>query len=127
MTTVARIIGAGLPALTAESIAGTSATNTLTAAGTTQADANPIRFDITCYGSVASGAGAVLPSTSDVGDTRFIKNVGANALLVYPPVGGQIDALSVNAAFSVPVGKGCTFIKCRSTTLTDFWLTQLGA
>lgn len=77
-----------------------------TAAGTTQATAAAITSDITVYTTVAASAGAILPAASAAGaDDFFVVNAGANALSLYPPTGGKINAGATNAAVSVPVGK----------------------
>lgn len=100
MTTARNLMGSGNPSLTAQAILG-FVTPTATAAGTTQANAFALPTDTVVFTTVASGAGAILPATSNPGDTFWVTNNGANALLVYPPVGGSIDNASVNTGFSV--------------------------
>jgi hypothetical protein len=92
------------------------------AAGTTQADALVITAGATEFATVAAGAGAKLP-VGDPGAPAWIFNGGANALLVYPFLGGQIDALGANAAFSVAAGKGLLLMPMSTTQ----WYSLKGA
>lgn len=84
--------------------------NPLTATGTTQATAKQVATDFEVYGTVAAASGCILPTFCTVVDQGWIFNHGANALLVYPPVGGKISTLALNAGLSVPVGKGLFWI-----------------
>lgn len=116
MTTIAKLMGAGVPATQAQSTnAGVPLTGQ-TAAGTTQANAYAITSDFVVFGTVASGSGARLPATNPAsmsalaGDIYVVVNGQAtNALLVYPPVGGNFSAVAVNTAVSVPAGKTADF------------------
>jgi hypothetical protein len=55
---------------------------------------------------VASGAGAKLPPAGvSVGEDYEVANHGANALLVYPALGGQIGTLGTNVGYSLAAGK----------------------
>jgi len=76
------------------------------AAGSTQATATNIFGDIAVVTTAAASTGVILGgATFQAGDGCIVHNLGANAVLVYPPVGGQINALAVNAGFSVAAGK----------------------
>jgi hypothetical protein len=81
----------------------------LTATGTNQATAYPLWPGNTQheFTTVASGTGALLPSA--IPSTISVHNAGANALLIYPPVGGTIDGGSVNAPATVAAGATSTF------------------
>jgi hypothetical protein len=57
------------------------------------------------FSTVGSGTGCVLGERG----IWFVVNNGANALLVYPPVGSNMNGGATNAAISVPVGKCATF------------------
>jgi len=115
------IIGSGIPAAPATFISGTGG-DLLTATGSTQATALLLPNDNNGFGTVASGTGAILQDGSP-GDECFVANFGANALLVYPPIGQSINALSANAGFSIAAaGKAC-FIKLSATR----WATNLSA
>lgn len=106
----------------------TAAASFLTATGTTQSDAYDTTAvqgnEICTFTTVASGTGARLPA-SLAGKRLVIKNRGANALLVYPPVGGVINALATNAAYSLAAGSAAWFI-CSETS-NSRWETVLGA
>ncbi|TDN70414.1 hypothetical protein [Paraburkholderia sp. BL10I2N1] len=94
---------------TAKSIVGSLLTTGLSGAGTSsQANAAVIPLsDYVCFSTVAANAGAILPAGGGAEINVF--NGGANALLVYPPVGGNVNQGTVNVAFSVAVGKNCLF------------------
>lgn len=92
-----------------------------TALGTNQATAYACPTDFVVFSTVASGTGCKVLGATDQGtvgsgapngpatltDTMTIVNHGANALLVYPQLGGTIQNGSVNAALSVPASKVC--------------------
>ena len=89
-----------------------------TAIGATQGTAFALQFSGTEFTTVAAGTGAILmgvasasgvPSRISPGDIFAVYNQGANALLVYPPVGGRIGLAAVNAGVSVPSGKAALF------------------
>jgi len=96
------LTGTGLPPLAAQAIAGT-VNDGLTATGTTQATALLISGDLNVFSTVASGTGCILPVGGE-NDTYSIINDGANALLIYPPVGGTINGGAVNASASLAAG-----------------------
>lgn len=95
-----------------------------TATGTTQATALPVTTDYFELGTVASGSGVVLPTSAQVGaltpgDRFTVVNHGANAVLVYPPLGGKVANGAVNAALSLAAGKvGVYFV--TSAALNQF-------
>lgn len=119
------MIGAGFPAQQAQSFLGLVVPQ-LVAAGTTQATAKGISGDVVIFTTVAASSGGVLPPSSDdivAGDHIFVANFGANALNVYPPVGGAINNGSANAAVSLAVGKTAHLISLGYGN----WLMQIGA
>jgi hypothetical protein len=95
------VVRAGLSATAAAagSTQGTGAT-ALSATGTTQATALPLPADVCKFTTVGAGSGCILPA-SNAGDAGSIFNGGASALLIYPPVGGTINNLGVNAGYSL--------------------------
>lgn len=111
---VKNLVREGVPYSEALATAGTVATG-LVGAGTTQADALALTEDFSVFATVAVGSGARLPAQSDRQDSYEVANLGANALLVYPPVGGTINALAANAGFSVPAGKVASIKKVNGT------------
>ncbi len=72
----------------------------LTATGTTQANALLLPGDVNYFTTVGAGTGCILPPCNG-GDGGSIFNGGVSALLVYPPVGGAINKLSTNTAYSL--------------------------
>ena len=104
MTMQTKLLGSGLASLAAQQIVG-SITTGITAAGTTQITAAAVYDDINIVSTVAASSGVILPSNRSAGDTIEITNLGANALLVYPPNGGNIAQGAANASFSLPVSK----------------------
>ena len=111
-----KLTAAGLTPAQSMAIQGVTITG-LTAAGTTQATAAICPGDTNVFTTVAAGSGCQL-GTLSVGDTLtilcpgdeyIIANHGANALLVYPPVGGAINNGTVNAAISIAANTSVLF------------------
>lgn len=117
------MMGGGLSAGQATAINGTQATS-VSAAGTLQTDATALVASDSIVSTVGSGAGVIVPNT-DVGDSMWIYNAGANGLKVYPPASGsqKFNQLSANAAFTLAVNTGC-LVKRVSTTQ---WIALLSA
>jgi len=115
MAIPSRLTGSGIPAGAATQLCGDTA-NTLTAAGTTNADAlrlNAIHNRVT---TTASGTGVLLPPI-EPGAEVTVMNSGANALLVYPgTTGAQINALTATTGgFSVAAGGRARFVAYAPT------------
>jgi len=128
MALVKNLMGVGVAAAQATQIVGNVADN-LTATGTAQVDALPLAAGANVFSTVASGTGARLFTASDIGDTQTVYNQGANSLNIYPPVGGTIQGLSVNAALAVVTGSATTFQKTNNTTWqfnTEFLPSGIG-
>jgi hypothetical protein len=111
MSLQSRLVAAGLSATAAAAIQGTVA-NGLVATGTTQATALPLGADNNDFLTVPAGTGALLPAMNP-GDDITVYNGGANALLIYPPVGGQIKGLGTNAGYSLATTPLC-YVVCIS-------------
>lgn len=122
MPKIATIMAAGNAAASAQAIVG-YVSNSITATGSTQTDAYPIGASNTVFTTVAASTGGVLPSASSAGDRLFVTNLGANTLSIYPPVGGTINNLSANTAFSVATLKSCYFMSRDGTN----WVSNLSA
>jgi hypothetical protein len=121
MTFETKLVQAGVYSTGAKALAGGDMAVGLVAAGTTQATAFALTNDISVFGTVAASSGAILPLFGSAYCTVF--NGGANALAVYPPVGGTINAAAANAAFSVGAGKSATFMSPDGIT----WVANLSA
>lgn len=103
------LMGLGMEANKASSLGfiGDEATS-LTATGTTSSDALQLTSGINQFGTVASGTGCILPSQ---GGMAAVINNGANALLVYPGTGRQINnGTATTGSYSVANGKTAIFI-----------------
>lgn len=107
------LTGAGIPALAAVQICGTVQDN-ITATGTGQSDAFFSSADHIIVTTAAAGTGVRLP-IAQPGAEVTVKNLGANALLVYPASGGAINALATDAGFSVASGSQARFLGRNST------------
>lgn len=105
-----RLVVSGISAPQAVAIQGTTA-NGLTALGTTQANALALPADVNYFTTVGAGTGTVIPAMNP-GDSVNLYNKGANALLVYPPVGGVINGLGTNAGYSVATATAYAEIYC---------------
>lgn len=82
----------------------------VTATGTTTADAYVLKAGMTQFTTVGAGTGARIPTTDLApGDEFFVYNGGANALLVYPPTGGTVNAAGVDAGNSLAAGAGALY------------------
>lgn len=121
MPITSRVMGSGVAPLTAVNIVG-DFTGSLVATGSTQATALQLNSAINDVITTAASTGVVLP-VAEVPATVTVYNAGANALLVYPQLGSQINALALNAGFSIGANKGATFVGTSPTT----WRAILGA
>lgn len=115
MSLAARMVVAGLSAIQAAAIQGTTANN-LTALGTTQATALVLGADVNNVTTVAAGTG-VIATPMNASDDILIHNAGANALLLYPPVGASINGLGANAGYSIATATPLCFMFCVTPTL----------
>lgn len=79
--------------------------NAQTAAGSTQADAAPIIASHVQVASVGSGAGIILRPLPANHAYVVTNGDAANALSVYPPVGGKFNNAAANLPLVVPAGQ----------------------
>lgn len=114
MSLTQRLVQAGLSANQAAAVQGTVAA-ALTATGTTQATALPLGADNNNFTTVAAGSGCILPAMNP-GDDITVYNGGANALLIYPPVGAQIKGLGANTGYSLATATPLCYVVCISPT-----------
>jgi hypothetical protein len=110
MTTVAKLMGSGVPAAQAQATTAGVPSSGLTAAGSTQGTATLITSDFSVFSTVPASSGARLPVANAssmcglAGDIYVVVNASATAMLVYPPTGGSF----VNAAASASLAGGKT-------------------
>lgn len=76
------------------------------AAGSNQASATQLTSQ---WNQVTSGSGGVLLSSYQAGLQQFVANTSGGGISVFPPPGAQINALGVNAAFSLSNNSSATF------------------
>ena len=117
MSYPSRLLGSGMPALLTEQVCGDIEDN-VTAAGSAQTDATLVTAAHVIVTSAAAGTGVRLPA-AEPGAEVTVKNLGANAVLVYPATGGAINALSANAGFSVAAAGQARFLGRNSLN----WVT----
>ena len=121
-----KLTGSGLVAAAAIAIVGDTDLGPApftgaTATGATQGTAYVLGAVNTKFGTVAAGTGAILP-TGAPGDEFWVTNFGANALAVYPPVGGALNNGGANASVNV-AANGTTIFKCMDN-LGLGWVTK---
>jgi hypothetical protein len=91
---------------------GTS--SALTAAGSTQGTALIITRPINDVTTTAAGTGVRFP-VATAGMRIIVRNSGVNSLSIYPAVGGQINSLGTNGAFTLVSGTTLEFIAFSAT------------
>lgn len=118
-----RMVRAGYWAGTAAS--ETTSSITVAAGNNSQALAVGLSSDINLIGtsSATASTGVRLPVPLGAGTQIAVFNGGANSTLVYPQVGGTIDALSQNAGFTLAAGKKAVFLAVSATN----WVAILSA
>ena len=89
-------------------------TASITAAGSTQGTAVALTRPINVVTTAAASTGVILPATV-AGMRMIVVNNGANALAVYPPSGGAINAIATNGSYSLAVGARLEFIAASTT------------
>jgi len=129
MTTIANLMGSGVPAPQAQVTVGKPVSGLAAAGTSSQANATLISADVSIFTTVAANSGARLPAanaaslTAQAGDIYVVVNGQAtNAMNVYPPVGGNFIAVAVNTAVSVPAGKTADFY-CLGNNV---WAASIG-
>lgn len=96
------------------------------AAGTTQGTATPLSAEVNNVTSAVAGAatGVLLAAPpAGIAQPLVVINSSAAALSVYPPTGGQIGLLGVNAPLVIPVGALARLLSVSPTQ----WFAQVAA
>jgi hypothetical protein len=93
----------------------------ITAAGNVQGTATALSNSINIVSTVSVGQGVRLP-TAITGMGVKIINLSANSLAVYPATSGVINALAVNAAFTLGANSRLEFVASNATQ----WYTMTG-
>lgn len=97
-----------------------SATTTISAAGTTRADATQLTKDISNLTTVAASTGVVLSST---GNEQIVLNNGASPVQVYGAGSDTIDGVAGTTGVPLANGKRALFIRVATNTIIS---AQLG-
>lgn len=117
-----RLMGSGCSAAQAVNICG-DVVDSITAAGSTNADATQLSAAINRVTTTAASTGVRL-MLPEQGSQVVVINSGANALTVYPGTGAQINALTATSGgFSVASGGRALFIGTSSAN----WFAILSA
>ena len=117
-----RLMGSGFAAQQAVNVCG-DVTDSITATGTTNADAVQLSSAINRVTTTAASTGARL-MLPEAGSQVVVVNSGANALLVYPGTGASINALTATTGgFSVAAGGRALFVGTSSAN----WFAVLSA
>ena len=83
--------------------------NGLTATGTNQATALQLSSQWNEVDTVPAGSGVLLSAYQPGQSQTVFNGAPVNALAIFPPPGMEIDALGVNAAYSLAAGSRVTF------------------
>lgn len=121
MALAARMMGGGLSAGQAKAING-DVNSAVSAAGTTQGTATALKSGVNVVTTAAASSGVILPN-GEISDEVEVLNLGANAVTIYPPTSGQINALSANTGFLLATN---TAVKVKKFTATR-WMGFLSA
>lgn len=94
----------------------------ISAAGTTTADATALLSvaNVNQISTCAAGAGVRLPDSMARGTIVRIRNDGAGYGFVYPPTGGTINGMAVNAGYIVGRGGEAEFVFADTLTVFGF-------
>jgi hypothetical protein len=124
MESAGTLLGLGMPALMARKVG--HLVTPLTGATTAQATgtAIPDSAGLVIATSASGQTALVLPATAAIGhEVTVYALTDATTALVFPEVGGTIDAGSTNASVNVAQVKARRFIKTASLT----WISMLTA
>ncbi len=88
-------------------------TTTLAATGTTQATAAPLPSVVNTVTSAPAGGGVILPAAPAY--AVVVENQTAAVLLVYPPLGAQVNAVGTNLPVQIVAGGSATFTPSSPT------------
>lgn len=111
------LMGIGMAAQQAQTIAGRVVTGLTATGSSSQADSLAVYSEINVVTTTAANTGGRLPSNFSAGDSMIVHNNGASTLFIYPPVGGKINGGSANAKVDAATLKGAL---CTSINGLDF-------
>ena len=127
MALTKEVVGSGVWKGSASAMTGSVAVG-LTAAGTAYTDCLRLTAATNVIATAGASSGVGIP-LADIGDKVYVRNGGASAMAVYPPVGGTINGGSANAAISLATTsittRAAEFICVSADGLT--WVSLAGA
>lgn len=123
MSLAVDLMGLGMPQQQAVRL-GESALTTIAGVGTAQSGAAAVPAGTNDVLATTSGGQTafVLPSLAPLGFPYTVTNSSSTAALVFPPVGGAINAASTDASVSIAQNLARVFIR-KSTTRWISFLT----
>jgi len=113
MSTVADLMGVGMPGAQANRLGNTPTTQA--GAGTAAAGATLIQGHLTNATTASSQTAFIFNAAASLGAPFWFFNSSATTALVYPPSGGNFNGGTTDASFSVAQNKLAVFIRISST------------
>ena len=121
MSTVADLMGLGMPGPLANRLGNTPAA--VTGTGTAAVGAALIQTSVTVLTTASSQTACILPAAASLGRPFTVFCTSATTGLVYPPTGGNFNNGSTDASFSLAQNKAAIFTRLSST----LWCVNLTA
>lgn len=122
MSTVADLMGLGMPGALASRLGFTP--TTLTTTGTSATTAAAIQTKLTILTTASSQTGAILPAAASLGGIFIVTNPTATTGIVYPDSGGTINGgTATTGGQNIAQNKTIIFIKVANLT----WVSVLTA
>lgn len=122
MSTVADLMGLGMPGALASRLGFTP--TTLTTTGTSATTAAAITTKLTILTTASSQTGAILPATASLGGIFIVTNPTATTGIVYPDSGGTINGgTATTGGQNIAQNKTIIFVKVAALT----WVSVLTA
>lgn len=121
MSTIADLMGLGMPGPLASRLGNTP--TTIAGVGTSASGAAVIQTGLTNATTSSGQTAFIFQSTASLGRPFFFFNSTATTALVYPTTGGNFNGGSTDASFSVAQNKMAIFMRLS----TNNWATILTA
>ena len=120
MPTSTDLLGLGMPAQLANALGNDVAL--VTAAGTTQATAIPLKVTNNEVTAATSQTGVALPVISLVATPYYVFVSSATSAVVYAPLGNYLNG-TLNGSLTVAQNKSCIFFEYKN----NYWWSNLSA
>ena len=112
MSTIADLMGLGMPGPLAGRLGNTP--TALTTTGTDSAHAAAIINHVTMLTTAGSQTGAILPTSASLGAPFYVTNLTSTGAVIYPPSGCTFNT-SASTSYSMAQYNTATFIRTSST------------